>query len=51
MKQAKQFGAGDEKFARFMSFEKKRKAGLDDYTHTGKLDFVQEHEEENKKQE
>lgn len=51
MKQAKAMSAGDEKFSRFMAFEKKRKAGLDDYTHTGKLDFVQEHEEENKQME
>lgn len=51
MKQAKEMSAGDDKFARFKAFEQKRKEGKDDYTHDGKLEFVQANEEENKKQE
>lgn len=50
MKDAKSFSEGDEKFARFMAFEKNRKAGKDDYTYGKPLEFVQPNEEENKKQ-
>merc|ERR1712086_1182369 len=51
MKDAKQMSEGDEKFGRFLAFEKNRKAGLDDYTRSGPIQFVDRNEEENKKQE
>ena len=51
MKTAREMSAGDEKFARFMAFEERRKEGKDDYSRNGPLEFVQEHEKENKKME
>lgn len=51
MKTATSMGAGDDKFARFQAFEANRKAGKDDYTHNGPLQFVDRNEEENKKSE
>jgi hypothetical protein len=49
MQQAKAMSSGEEKFARYQAFEEKRKAGKDDYTHDGPLEFVVQNEEENKK--
>ena len=51
MKEAKAMSQGDEKFARFKAFEANRKAGKDDYTYGQPLQFVQDYEKENKKQE
>lgn len=51
MKSAREMSEGDQKFARFMAFEEKRKEGKDDYSRNGPLEFVQEHEKENKKME
>merc|ERR1719230_620083 len=49
MKQAKEMSTSDDRFARFKAFEATRKAGKDDYTHNGPLEFVDRSEEENKK--
>jgi len=49
VKEAQSMAEGEDKFARFQAFEAKRKAGTDDYTHDGPLEFVVQNEEENKK--
>ncbi len=40
MKQARTMGENDDKFGRFLAFEKKRAEGKDDYTHNGPIQFV-----------
>ena len=47
VKTAKEMSEGDEKFARFMAFEAKRKEGKDDYTHNAPLEFYHKPEEKN----
>ena len=50
MQDAKAYGAGDDKFGRFMAFQKRKSEGKDDYSDPHNLQFYDPNSKENEKQ-
>ena len=50
MQDAKIYGEGDDKFGRFLAFQKRKAAGTDDYSSPDKLQFYDPNSKENDKQ-